>query len=356
MSRKRLGRIDPGTVEAAREKAGQRRARGEGPTVPIAQMAAGVSRNIDAEIQRLRGELEGATETLRAAEAEGRMLHEIHLDDIDPNYMTRDRRELNRSAEAWETLKASLTSRGQQTPIELADLGPEASPRYGLITGLRRTSALRELWEDTGEDRYCRAIAILRPASLPVTDRLVAMIEENEVRAGLSFYERGRIAALSVREGIFADADAAIETLFASANRNRRYKIRSFVTVFETLDGLLHYPEAIGERVGLQLAKAIRAGEGLRIRAELEAAGERSEHGEAQLLTRLLMAPKTPVKATAGPAQETRAEWTGTDGRRLTARARMQGPSSAVLEIEGINEIDADRLQALLVWLVAGRT
>ncbi|MBD3766047.1 MAG: ParB N-terminal domain-containing protein, partial [Rhodobacterales bacterium] len=78
--------------------------------------------------------------------------------------------------EEMAALRASLAARGQQTPIEVVELAPG---RYGLISGARRLAALRALAEETGEARFARVQALLRPFSA-ASDAYLAMVEENE--------------------------------------------------------------------------------------------------------------------------------------------------------------------------------
>ena len=86
-------------------------------------------------------------------------------------------------------LTESLRARGQQTPIEVVDLG---GGQYGLISGWRRISALRALLDETGEAQFATVLALLRqPADASAA--YVAMVEENEIRIGLSYYERARL-------------------------------------------------------------------------------------------------------------------------------------------------------------------
>ena len=394
MSRKRLGRIDPEAashVRDAAEQAATGLTGAGGP--PIARMAAGVGQEIDAEIRRLREEVRSLADKgamLDTAEAEGRVVLAIDLDQIDLGHLTRDRRSLNREGEDWTALKASLAARGQQTPIEVTDLGEGAEPRYGLISGLRRVSALRELLDETGADRFALVLALIRPPRATV-DNLIAMIEENEIRTGISYFERGRIAALAAAGGVFGDADTAVEELFASSNRNRRYKIRCFVTVFEDLGRHLAYPEAIGERLGIQLAKAVREGRGPELVAALDdLPAPRTEAAELAVLSEFSRdapapgpsgdagdqdgaregpAPKPsegaePTDPASGPYGDAEgdaggdtggraaltATWSGPGGQKVTARS---DPASGrvTVEIDGLVDVDTKALQKLADWL-----
>ncbi|MBJ3764341.1 ParB N-terminal domain-containing protein [Maribius pontilimi] len=192
-------------------------------------------------------------QTLSDARAQGRMVVALPLDDIDATYLVRDRVGIDESEMA--ALVASIRARGQQTPIEVVDLGRDARPRHGLISGWRRLHALRIL-ADQGETVL--ALALLRSPS-EASDAYLSMVEENEIRVNLSYYERARIALKAVEQGAFPDTKKALLSLFHAASRAKRSKIRSFVTVVEALDGTLRFPEALGERTGLRLSKALDA-------------------------------------------------------------------------------------------------
>lgn len=363
MSRKRLGRIDPKAVEEAHGQTGARALRTK---APIAQMAAGVGRSIEGEIQRLRAQNASLAEKgalYDTAETEGRVIRLLPLDAIDPTHIPRDRRALDRAGEDWDALKLSLASRGQQVPIEVVDLGPEAKQRYGLITGLRRLTALVELYDESGSARFAKVQALIRPITTE-PEKLIAMVEENEIRAGLSFYERGRIVALATESGLFADTDTAISELFAASNRNRRYKIRCFVTVYLTLEGRLRFPDAIGERLGIALAKAIRAGQGHTLQKVLTDWNESlaqplTEEQELCLLSdfasgRGLFAAE-PAKGRRSPetisnpeSRTLTATWQGTEGRRVSAYLE---DDTVRVEIDGLSGVDQEGLGLLVSWL-----
>lgn len=209
--------------------------------------------------------MEEMAATLRAAREGGRLVLSLPLDQVEAGYLVRDR--IASDPEEMAALVESLRARGQQTPIEVAQIGPD---RYGLISGWRRLSALRQLAAEGAET--VSVLALLRKPD-QASDAYVAMVEENEIRVGLSFYERARIAAKAVEAGVYPDDRAALRALFAAASRAKRSKIGSFLTVVRALDGALRFPETIGERLGLQLAQALEAdaGFGARLAADLAA-------------------------------------------------------------------------------------
>jgi ParB family transcriptional regulator, chromosome partitioning protein len=191
--------------------------------------------------------------TLSGARASGRLVVELPLEAVDASYLVRDRVAVDE--EEMGALMASLSARGQQTPVDVVDLGGN---RYGLISGWRRVEALRRLAEGNGG---ARVLALLR-TPVESADAYLAMVEENEIRVGLSYYERARIALKAVEQGVFPDLQAALRSLFHAASRAKRSKIGSFVRVVEALDGHLACPADLGERTGLQLARAIETDPG----------------------------------------------------------------------------------------------
>ena len=188
--------------------------------------------------------LEELSETLRRARAEGRMITPLPIAQIDEGYLVRDRIAVN--DDDMTALRESLSARGQQTPIEVVELD---AGRFGLISGWRRLQALRAL------DRENVNAIITQPRDAP--DAYVAMIEENEIRVGLSYFERARIVVKAVQAGVFETEKAALQTLFAHASRAKRSKIKSFIPVASTLGLALKFPTQMGERMGLQLSKAL---------------------------------------------------------------------------------------------------
>jgi ParB-like chromosome segregation protein Spo0J len=292
-------------------------------TPPIASVAG------DASASAALAEVSGA---LASARDEGRLVQRIPLGEIDAAHLVRDR--LPAEDEAMQSLVESLRARGQQTPIEVVELG---EGRYGLISGWRRLTALKRLRDETGEDRFAAALALLRrPAE--AADSYVAMVEENEIRVGLSYYERARIVLRSVEEGVYPTRKAALQSLFAAASRAKRSKIKSFVPVVEALDGVLRFPTEIGERLGLRLGKALE--EDAAVAGRLRAALADPAPDAAAELARLAAAAAAPGPA---PAPEPGTE--AAPGIRLARagnRITLAGPG-----------VDAALAEALAAWLAA---
>lgn len=264
---------------------------------PIAQVAGAAS--AEAALGDLAAEWQAARDG-------GRLVVALPLDAVDPGWLQRDRLGAGSEPgpdlpEDMADLAASLRDRGQQVPIEVVAL-PDAGQggaRYGLISGWRRLQALRHLHARTGEDRFATVNALLRrPESAAEAYR--AMVEENEIRLGLSYYERARIAALAAQAGVHPDPRAAIAALFAAASRAKRSKIASFLTLHEALGDRLRFATAIPERLGLALARALGADPALaaRLRERLRKSAPDTAGAELALLERALRpgaeAPPSP--------------------------------------------------------------
>lgn len=241
--------------------------------------------------------LEELSETLRTAREEGRLIQALALDKIEADHLVRDR--LAADEDEMQALITSIRGRGQQTPIEVVALEGD---RFGLISGWRRLTALRRLAEE--DVKFGSVLAILRrPDS--AADAYCAMVEENEIRVGLSYYERARIVARAAQQGVYSDSKAALSGLFSSASRPKRSKIGSFVRLHDALDDVLRFPAAIPERLGLSLVKAIEGEPGFvdRLRADLRETGAGGPEAELALLTAALgahLADRAPAPMTSG--------------------------------------------------------
>ncbi|MCI2401157.1 ParB N-terminal domain-containing protein [Aliiroseovarius subalbicans] len=244
-------------------------------TPPIAQVAGESA--LQAAVEDLTGEI-------RSARAEGRLVQALPLDLVDEYHLVRDR--LVADGEDMAALIESLRVRGQQTPIEVVEL---EQGRFGLISGWRRLAALKVLHDESGEDRFATIQALLRKPE-NASDAYLAMVEENEIRVGLSYYERARIAARAAEEGVYPDEGAALRGLFANISRSKRSKIRSFIAIYHALDEALEFAAAIPERLGLSLSKALKDNPDVadRIRSVLRATPPETQEQEAIILSKAL--------------------------------------------------------------------
>lgn len=196
--------------------------------------------------------IEEISHEMQKARTEGRMVLLVKLGDIELNHLVRDR--VGGKDKALEELESSIRARGQQTPVDVVALEPG---RYGLISGWRRCQAIAKLATDAGQRAEDAEVRVLLRAPKDASDAYLSMVEENELRVGLSYYERARIAAKAVEQGVFDTSKAALLSLFNTASRSKRSKIRSFLGVVQALDEVLKFPQEIGERLGLQLARQL---------------------------------------------------------------------------------------------------
>lgn len=186
-----------------------------------------------------------------AARADGRLVTLLPLDAIEVDHLVRDR--MGTDSGEMDVLVSSIRERGQQTPIEVEDLG---NGRYGLISGWRRLEAMKALRRETQAAEYGQIKALIRTLET-VSDAYVAMVEENEIRANLSYFERARIAIRAAERGVYPTPQIAVRQLFRHASRAKRSKILSFLKIHNELGEVLRFPTALTERQGLALAKKL---------------------------------------------------------------------------------------------------
>lgn len=234
-------------------------ARGIAPIAQIAADSAAQSSSETAATREARARTEVDAARLHAAQAQGLLMVEVPVDQIDEGAMIRDRMTL-REDELLE-LRQSIAAHGLRLPIEVFELERpvEGGPRYGLLSGYRRLLAVQGLRDLTEAPKYDVIRALIRPRT-EADAAFVAMIEENEVREELSQFERGRIAVIAANHGAFANTEDAVDKLFATGSKAKRSKVRSFALIFEELGDMLQFPEGLSERRGLRLSAALRRG------------------------------------------------------------------------------------------------
>ncbi|HUS54947.1 MAG TPA: hypothetical protein VMY41_13220 [Thermohalobaculum sp.] len=190
-------------------------------------------------------------------------VHHIPLAEIDGGALTRDRSGLDQ--DALNELRASIAASGLRMPIEIFPLtepkvqasGPPQ--RYGLLSGFRRLYAYQAQFEQTGQPRYATNPAFLRTRGT-MAEALAAVVEENEIRAAISPWERGRIVWLAHRQEVFGTIEEAVAKLYPAANKFKRSRLRSLAHLVEELDGLLTNPESLSQQRLLRIDAAFRAG------------------------------------------------------------------------------------------------
>ena len=262
-------------------------------SAPIARIAGETS--VNAAFDEVRQELD-------SARSEGRLVLRLPLEEVETAWLIRDRIDPGTTEDPdFAALLDSLRAHGQRSPVEVADMG---QGRYGLISGWRRLTALRQLHEETGEARFATVLALLRRPE-NAQSAYLAMVEENEIRLGLSYYERARIAAKAVEAGVYPSTKTALQSLFATASRAKRSKIGSFLSLYQSMGDFVRFPQALTERLGLSLAKIVEedATAEVRLRRHLKEAKAEGPEAE-QALVADFIAAETESLAEPEPAPE----------------------------------------------------
>lgn len=285
-----------------------------------------------AEASAATAALNELSDQMRSARENGRMIEALSLDLIDSDYLVRDR--VGVDADELQALCDSLRDRGQQTPVEVVQL---ENGRYGLISGWRRLTALRQLQNDGGTDQV---LALLRQPET-ASDAYLAMVEENEIRVGLSFYERARIVLRAVDMGVYPTEKAALQDLFRTASRAKRSKVKSFIPIVQYLDDVLKFPASLSERLGLQLSQVLQSDSETqnRLARVLSTATFETALQEQAAITSALSDKITASQKTAT-----------TPTREIAPGYSMKKTTGGAITLSGEN-VDADFEAALISWL-----
>ena len=268
----------PGSLETKTAVSGPR------ARMPIAEVASDTAG---------RAALEEVAREMPAAEEQGRVIKTIAIADIRLDELNRDRMVID--DDDMEVLKASIAERGQQSPIEVLRVSGGGD---GLSSGRRRVMALKALGQGD-------VLALIRRPE-GAQDAYLAMVEENEIRADLSFYERANIAVMASNSGVYPTAKRAFSHLFAHSTSAKRTKIGKFVTLRDTLGKALSFPAAIPEKLGLDLAAAIEADRSVakRISDALRKTPPADAAAERATLERALRAATGPGGAAAAKSRQ----------------------------------------------------
>ncbi|GGL79063.1 ParB/RepB/Spo0J family partition protein [Wenxinia marina] len=233
-----------------------------------------------------------------SARALGLVAERVPLEAIDTVKLVRDRRRKLFDDGTLDELKTSLQDVGLSNPIRLERA---AHGRFELIQGWRRLSAFRALLEETGDEEAWGTIpALVTDAGEGLEVLYRRMVDENMVRAGISFAEMAQLAenfaSLDPREEM--TAEKAVATLFRSAGYQKRSYIRGFLPLVRRLGDVLRFPEEIPRALGLRLSQRIDEDDGItfRIRADLKGWDNRSVEDELAVLRRAAEdgAPEAP--------------------------------------------------------------
>lgn len=303
MSKRRVFDIDfdEAAVPAGTEEAPARR----GP------MAAAISENAEALSARQAAEADIRAENDRLAheyvalKKNGQIVGMVALDQITTAKLIRDR-SADRDPDLDE-LKASILAVGLSNPIHVE----EVADGYELIQGFRRLSAYRELFTETGEARFAQIPATLQARGAQLDHLYRRMVDENLVRRDISFAEMAQLA-MSYANRSAQSVAAAIETLYASAGRQKRSYIRHFAHLLTVLGDDLKHPEVIPRATGLSLVKLLEENQRFagQVRAVLNSQPDRDAALELSLLRSAVSGGQAKPKKAKTPVPRSSAKTT----------------------------------------------
>jgi ParB family chromosome partitioning protein len=245
---------------------------------------------------------------------------------IDAHALPRDRSVIDPAA--LDELAASIRANGLRLPVEL-----HATPGgYGLVSGYRRLMAVRSLEERHGE-AFATIPALVGPAESQI-DGFARVVEENDIRQGLTPWDRGRTLVVAREMGLDT-LDAALAKLYPAAPRRKRARLRVLAEVVDAMDGWLETPEDWSENRLLRLGSVLRSGWDKLLYAALDDAAPGAEW-EA-LLPLIEEAEALPVEKRNTPDRPRRLAFIP---RGLTIR-REKTKTGFVLHITGRRATDA---------------
>ena len=284
----------------------RKRARDVGPMGAAVREAAGsLTESTESLVEQRRLNASDAKE-FRRAQSEGRVLVSIALDQIDTDGLPRDRLDLETVAasDEMEELKSSIRERGQKEPIEVFRL----NEGYQLKKGWRRLTALRQLFEETGDARFAEVVARVDEGEATRIDLYIDMVEENVIREDLSFAEMAQVAIVAAEESSLEGqgAEALVGRLYASLHKMKRSYIRSFVYLMQAVGPSLRFPRAVSRNLGVEVARRLQAAPD---QAEALARDlSRAETPEAQATILKRFADGTASTPAAAPARREKSE------------------------------------------------
>jgi ParB family chromosome partitioning protein len=347
MKKRRVFDIDfPDEVEAVPEPsvpAGTEEAR-RGPMASAIQENATALRERQAAEAQIRAENDRLAHEFVRMKKEGLIVDLIPIDAVQTEKLSRDR-SAQRDPDLDE-LKASIRDIGLSNPIQVEVIGDT----YELVQGFRRLAAFRELYAETGDEKYARIPAGLMAAGETLEGLYRRMVDENLVRRDISFAEMAELARAYAADPKTecATVEEAVAMLYASAGRQKRSYIRRFATVLDGVGSALMFPEAIPRALGLELEKLISKEDGAasRIKARLAAAMPTSAEAELDVLRAVLAAKPAPTSKSATPAKvKTTFRMAVPAG---TVRCAVQNGRLEIRSEQDFSAIDQRKLEAAL--------
>jgi len=246
-------------IDAPEMKSDAPRIRSVGPMgAAVREAAEDLQAATDAKVEARRKNADDARE-FRTAQEEGRVLANVPLTEISTDALPRDRMDLESIAGSveMEELKASIRARGQKEPVELFH---DETGTLQLKKGWRRLTALRQLFDETGDDAYSTIVARIEAGESGRLDRYIDMVEENVVREDLTFAEMAQVALTAASDPSVPEnnPDVLVNRLYASLHKMKRSYVRSFVYLLSELGDSLSFPKGVARNIGSQVARKLQ--------------------------------------------------------------------------------------------------
>lgn len=324
-----------------------------GPMAAAISENAGALRDQQTTEDAIRAENDKLAHELVQLKAQGLVIEKIALSAVVTEKLTRDRKEGPDSE--LEELVASIREIGLSNPIRVERRN---DGQYDLIQGMRRLSAYRALFEDTGDDAYAVIPAgIAEPADLD--DSYRRMVDENLIRKDISFAEMGALARAYTEDPAndCAEVDKAVAILFKSASYTKRSYIRAFASLLMMLEKVLMHPNDIPRNVGVDLKRKLDADPSLvrHVSTALMAEPDRDSEQEVAILRGFVAGGSTPApkSRSADPKKPRRAKTTF----QVSGRAGIAKCSASTGRIElrydlDFTRIDRAKLEAAIATLI----
>ena len=234
------------------------RRRSPGPMgMAVREAAESLQESTEVKVEQRRQNAADAKE-YRAAQSEGRVLTNLPLGSIAVDDLPRDRLELEAVAtsDEMDELVASIRKRGQREPIEVY----RNADGYQLKKGWRRLTALRRLFEETGDEAFGTVVARVATNSEDRLTLYIDMVEENVIREDLTFAEMAQLAITAAGDRSFdgINAEAMVGKLYSSLHKMKRSYIRSFVYLLQELGEELRWPKEVARNLGADVARKLK--------------------------------------------------------------------------------------------------
>lgn len=224
-------------------------------------MASAVRENADALKERseqeraIRAENDALAHEFVRLKAQGLILQRVPLAAVQTRKLTRDRSGVD--ATDLQELKDSIREIGLSNPIQVEASGED----FELVQGLRRLSAFKALYAETGEDRYASIPAVVLGDGETLDALYRRMVDENLIRSDISFAEMASLARAYAQDPATSvgTVDEAVQILYRSAAKQKRSYIRAFAQLLIVLGDYLEHPQSVPRALGLAVRRRMDA-------------------------------------------------------------------------------------------------